>query len=88
MDDTKKSILEDEAAKGRRASAFRAEFVDAFLADARLALFVNFQTIPMEKSELLMECKRLLGTLDTFEQSINSFIDTGKLARASLELEK
>jgi len=76
--------LEDEVAKGRRAQAFVSEFVDPFMKESIDTLFRAFQDLPLEDVDKVLECKRLLRTLEIFKQNLDSFIDTGNLASASL----
>ncbi|RKY42337.1 MAG: hypothetical protein DRP85_03360 [Candidatus Makaraimicrobium thalassicum] len=71
---------------GRASKAYELFFKD-FLEKKRATLFEAFQSLGNTDSGGLMEVKRMLHTLNSLEEEINTIINSGKLAQKSLEEE-
>lgn len=77
--------FEKERDLGMKAEKAYNDFISAFIANKRKALFQNFCDISIINTESLMETKRLMTVLDSLEDEILNIITTGKLASRSLE---
>ena len=77
--------FEKERELGNKAEKAYNDFISAFVANKRKALFQNFCDISIEHTEALLESKRLLAVVDNLEDEILNIIQTGKLASKSLE---
>jgi len=72
--------LEREQTNGNKASKAYENWVQPFIKAKKELLFQAFNDLPITATADLSEVKRMMQTLDAFENEMKQFIDTGKMA--------
>lgn len=84
-----KSHYEAEVEKSREYGHFYDFFLKTFIEEKKLNCFETFQNCSVTEIDRIMEIKRLLMVLNQLEEEIITIINTGKMAKVSLnQMEK
>ena len=84
MDDDQIAQLEGERSIGNRAKAANSEFFEPFFEEKEKVLIEAFRNVSVTNSEALLNIKLQFKALDTLNDELQSFIDTGKMASITL----
>lgn len=73
-----------ELSLGHDAERTYNKFIKPFIDQKKVILFKSFQDLPASQKEDLIEVRRMLDTVNTFEREILTIIETGKMAAKSI----
>lgn len=87
MEQNKLDQLQDEIRMSARAESFYNEFVKPFVKANKERFYEAFENTSLNDKDQIVELRRMVLTLNKFEDGIKEYITTGKMAAITLEQE-
>jgi hypothetical protein len=76
--------LKVEVDLGRKADQAYRSFIEGYIADKKKTLFENFLQAGVAQTDILQEVKRNYSILEDMENSVQTIVNTGKMATTML----
>lgn len=85
MDKVEREILNDEVALASSVNKLKIQFLDVFFTNKKKQLFELIQNLPLGSKEQLVDAHHQLKSLNALEVEIQAIVDSGRMAKISLD---